>query len=277
VYTLAEWLALADARLKQVVSSRISTAVIYLNGTRRWFLSRSDDWSAYATITSQAQRALNQTFFDYGLQTLIQPVLGYDLVSRGPEYMAFALEQGLAALANSDSQAWYQQHQIRVTFYGNWPAVLDEHGFTDLKTSLQQLEAETAQYSQYNLLFGLFADEGLDRVVELAKQLQPDETLLTAYYGQPVGPVDLIVGSGQPGIWDLPLLDINQANMYFLQAPTFCLTAPALRRILYDHLYQRKNDDELYDHLAPNTGPNIWQDFEILGIGRQTNHGWEAV
>jgi hypothetical protein len=95
---------------------------------------------------------------------------------------------------------------------------------------------------------------------------------LNRYYGQPVGPIDLIIGSGQPAIWDLPLLDINKASLYFLQAPTFCLSREILRKILYDHLYQRINDDELYDNLPAET----WRRVEVLGIGRRTEKGWHA-
>jgi hypothetical protein len=46
-----------------------------------------------------------------------------------------------------------------------------------------------------------------------------------------------------------------------------------LREMLYDHLYQRKNDDELYENLPADN----WQDFKVLGVGRQTYQGWEAV
>ena len=273
VYTLAEWFCLPDEQIQRVVSSRVSTAVIYLNGTRRWFLSRSDNWADYAEITCQAQRTLNQYFYNFGIETLIQPVLGYDLLSRGPDYMNFAIEQGLGALTSSASREWYHQNQIRVAFYGNWATTLVEHGFPDVMANLQNVMAETKDYTKHKLLFGIFSDEGLKRIIALARQVESEACLLSAYYGQPVGPVNLIIGSGQPAIWDIPLLNVNQASMYFLQAPTFCLTQTMLREMLYDHLYQRKNDDELYENLPADN----WQDFKVLGVGRQTYQGWEAV
>lgn len=273
MYTLPEWLRLSDDQVRRAVSRQVSTAVIYLNGTRRWFLSQSSNWADYPKLTSQAQRILNQHFFDYGIETLIQPVLGYDLVSRGSDYMKFAIEQGLGALTSSTSREWYHQNQIRVTFYGAWLAALLEHNFTDVVKALQNVTVETENYTKHKLLFGIFSDEGLQRIVVLAQQVESEEMLLEAYYGQSVSPIDLIIGSGQPAIWDLPLLNVNQASMYFLQAPTFCLTRPALRKILYDHLYQRRNDDDLYENLSSDS----WRDFKILGVGRQTYQGWEAV
>ena len=187
--------------------------------------------------------------------------------------MKFAIEEGLGALTSSISREWYHRNQIRVTFYGAWVAALLNHGFMDVMADLQNVTVETRHYTKHKLLFGIFSDEGLQRIVALARQVESEETLLEAYYGQPVGPIDLIVGSGQPAIWDLPLLNFNQASIYFLQAPTFCLNRETLRKILYDHLYQRKNDDELYEDLSSDS----WQDVKILGVGRQTYQGWEAV
>jgi hypothetical protein len=107
----------------------------------------------------------------------------------------------------------------------------------------------------------------------MAKSVSQGKELLNRYYGQPVGPIDLIIGSGQPAIWDLPLLDINKASLYFLQAPTFCLSKDTLRQILYDHLFQRINDDELYNDLATE----VWGRAEVLGIGQRTQKGWIAA
>jgi len=273
VYTLQQWLHLDSDEIANLVAQRISTAAMYLNGTRRWFLSQHKDWTDYAKVTGQAQRALSQLFYAHGKQTLIQPLLGYDLLERGAEYLTLAVEQGLAELAAPDYKNWFHHHRIRVTLYGNWIQVLSEKGFPDVVEMLKEVVAETANYGEHRLLFGAFADEGLDRIITLAKGINRGDTLLRKYYGQPVGPVDLIIGSGQPVIWDLPLLDINQANLYFLQAPTFCLDQTALRQILYDCLYQRTNDDALYEDLSEQA----WQDFKVLGLGRQTDKGWTAL
>ena len=271
MYTLTEWHQLDDQVVANIVAQKVSTAVIYLNGTRRWFLSQNKNWTDYAKTTSAAHRQLCQLFYDHGIQTLIQPILGYDLLERGYDYLKMAVEQGLAELTKPDYQNWYQQVEIRVTLYGNWSNTLAEMGFSEV-VDLLKLIAETSGYTKHKLLLGAFADEGLDNIVALAKSVSQGEELLNRYYGQPVGPVDLIIGSGQPAIWDLPLLDINKASLYFLQAPTFCLDKEMLRQILYDHLYQRINDDELYNDLTTQE----WRRAEVLGIGQRTEKGWSA-
>lgn len=273
MYSLSEWLCLTDQQVAQAVASRISTAVVYLNGTRRWFLSQHKDWADYTRVVTGAHRALSQLFYDHGIQTLIQPFWGYDLLTRGPDYLKLAIEQGLLELSKPDYQSWFQQMAIRVTLYGNWESALSDRGFSSVVEALHRAVKETAHYTGHKLLLGLFADEGLENIAALAKEVRTGEALLNRYYGQPAGPVDLIVGSGQPAIWDLPLLDVNKASLYFVQAPTFCLTQRDLRQILYDHLYQRVNDDGLYDHLSPQA----WQNHKILGLGQQTGQGWVAL
>ena len=271
--TFEHWLRLDKEMVSEIVSAKISTATIYLNGTRRWFLTQSQDWDQYAKITGAAQRRISQLFYDHGLKALLQPILGYDLLSRGEAYLKLAVDQGLGELASADFKEWMHREEIRVTFYGNWVDPLTWHGFESMVSTLKQVETETARYTRRQLLFGLFADEGLGRVLDLAKQAESGTGLLEQYYGQVVNGVDLIVGSGQPAIWDIPLLDINKASLYFLQAPTFCLDQLKLRSILYDHLFVRQNDDELYDDLTAD----VWENAHILGVGEQSRKGWMAV
>lgn len=272
-YPLPEWLRLDNQDIARIVAQKVTTVAVYVNGTRRWFLSQSEEWNDYAEIAGKAQRALSQLFYDHGIQTLIQPVLGYDLLERGQDYLSLAVEQGLAELAAREYRDWYHQDEIRLTFYGNWPKALSELGFGKVVTLMNELMLETSQHTKRKLLLGVFADEGLNNIINLAQTVSRGNELVTRYYGQAVGPVDIVIGSGQPAIWDLPLLDINKASLYFLQAPTFCLNKDTLRRILYDHLYQRVNDDDLYDNLSLED----WQNLEVIGLGYRTKKGWRAT
>ena len=109
MYSFSEWLQLDDQIIASVVAERLSTAVIYLNGTRRWFLTQSKNWDDYAKITGLAHRQVCQLLYDHGLQTLIQPLLGYDLVQRGHDYLKLAVEQGLAELTKPAYRDWYHK------------------------------------------------------------------------------------------------------------------------------------------------------------------------
>ena len=272
-YTLSDWFELDNQAIARIVAPHASTAVIYFNGTRRWFLTQSKDWADYPRIIGETHRNLSQLFFDHGVSTLIKPIVGYDLLKRGPDYQQAAIEQGLAELSSKDYRDWFHRAQARLSFYGNWKAVLTDLGFTKIVDLFNELVEETRHYTQCGILFGVFADEEVDRIVSVAKHVANGGELLREYYGRSVGPVNLIIGSGQPAIWDIPLLNINTASLYFLQAPTYCLNKETLRRILYDHLYQRVNDDDLYDNLNPEE----WASLEVLGIGKRTWKGWIAT
>jgi hypothetical protein len=273
MYSREEWFELTDSDVATTIAEQRPTAAIYMNGTRRWFARLGEAWDRYPEVAGQANRDLCQLFYEHGLQTLLMPIVGYDLRQRGQAYLRMALEAGLAEIASAASLAWYHHEEIRVTVYGNWPAVLADLELTDLAQRLSDLIEATSGYHRRRLLFGAFADEGLDRIVTLAQQTADGQALLTAYYGQPVDSVDLIVGSGQPVIWDLPLLDLNRAQLYFIQAPTFDLNRAALRHILFDSLYQRHNDDG-FETSLPNHPP---ESPVILGLGKRTDYGWIAL
>ena len=272
MYTLQEWLRLDYQELARVVGSRVTTAVVYLNGTRRWFLSRSRDWSDYSHVTARAQRAVSQLFFEHGIRALVQPLLGYDLLQRGQDYLVMAVEQGLAELGTEAYRNWYRDNSIRVSFYGDWPTVLPRLGFSAIAGLMGDVTEETRRNTAHSLLFGVFADESLRQIVSLAQEDGGGDRLLEKYYGQPVSPVGIIVGAGQPAVWDIPLLNTNQASLYFLQAPTFCLNSHTLRNILYDHLFVRVNDDELYYDLPDDE----WREYAVLGLGQFTRKGLVA-
>ena len=133
------------------------------------FKTQSDNWDDYPRLACEAQKQLNQLFYDHGIRTLVQPILGYDLLSRGSEYLAMAVENGLAQLMKPTCRAWFEAHQVRVSFYGNWVDTLCEAGYHKVVTAMQDLVDETAQYRKNKLLLGVFADDGLDGIVSLAK------------------------------------------------------------------------------------------------------------
>jgi hypothetical protein len=189
VYTLQEWLRLDNQELARVVGSRVATAVVYLNGTRRWFLSHNRDWSDYSHSPARAQRAVSQLFFEHGVRALVQPLLGYDLLQRGQDYLVMAAEQGLAELGTEAYRSWYRDSGIRVSFYGDWPTVLPGLGFSHVARLLAGVAEETRRNTTHSLLFGVFADGSLSQIVSLAQEVEGGDRLLEKYYGQPVSPV----------------------------------------------------------------------------------------
>jgi hypothetical protein len=210
-------------------------------------------------------------FYDHGISTLVQPLVGFDLLDRGQEYLELAIQRSLAMLAGHTYLAWYRAAHIRVYFYGAWRQALASLGYQDIATQLDSVMRATEHHTARQLIIGLFADRPLDDIVALANKCQTGSELIERYYGLGLPPVDLVIGSGQPALWDLPLLDINRASLYFLTAPTFFTTREMVRRILYDHLFERVADDSIKSLPEEN---QVLLSHDVLGTGHRTPLGW---
>src|SRR5215208_2086765 len=95
--------------------------VFPINGTRRWFLLEyppetwqgKDFLAAYQQRSVERQLQLYRLFFDHGIDTLLMPLFGPDLLERGPEYvgvMAAALQELAAGAVFLD---FYRQYEVR--------------------------------------------------------------------------------------------------------------------------------------------------------------------
>jgi hypothetical protein len=268
------WLQAPDEQVAAQVGDRVSAAVLLVNGTRRWFLSQQADWSHYPQATGAAHRRVSQLLYEHGIANVIQPLFGFDLLERGQEYLELALQQGLASLAGDAYLAWYRQADIRVIFYGNWRDTLSSLGFHALRGQLDGVVDATAGHARRRLLVGLFADRPWDDILALSRRCRTGRELVEGYYGLPLPPIDLVIGSGQPAVWDVPLLDTNRASLYFMQAPTFFMSRETLRLILYDHLFERSADDQVT--ALPADG-FAWMPHAVLGVGQRTALGWIPV
>jgi hypothetical protein len=269
-----DWLLLTDREVAAHAQERVSTTLLLINGTRRWFLAQGADWSQYAEATGAAHRRVSQLLYDHGISTLVQPLLGFDLLERGEEYVELAIRQALVVLADQLYTDWYARYGIRVRFYGKWQDTLRSLGYHDVLAKLTTVTRATEKHERRYLLIGLFADRPLDDIVSLAKLCHNGQELIERYYGLPRASIDLIIGSGQPAIWDVPLLDFNRANLYFLKSPTFFLTRESLRQILYDHLFERVPDDNV---TSLGSQSQDWELDAVLGIGKRTSLGWIAL
>ena len=112
--------------LSKVVRNRPKTIVFPFNGTRRWFLlehgreEHDDPAQAYIELTSKRYVEMYQMLFDYGLDTIIAPVFGGEILNRGDEYMD-EIGVGITLLAEHPYFAsFYEKYDVRVSFYGDY-------------------------------------------------------------------------------------------------------------------------------------------------------------
>ncbi len=278
------------ARMVREVGPQV--CVFAVNGTRRWFLlehgdNQQNDAQAYLDTTGKRFLELCQLCFDHGLDTLISPVFGAPHLARGSTYMQEIGVRGLMHLAtNPDFLAFYHRHKIRVRFYGDYRKQLAKTRFADLCDLFDELTKNTAHYNGRRLFYGIFANDAAETVGELSIQYfqktgapPTREKMVELYYGESVEPATLFIGFSKLRVYDYPLLNLGQENLYFTAAPSLYLSESQLRRILYDHIYLRRHENQNYAEMSGESFRLI-QNFYLanrentLGVGMLRGGIW---
>jgi tuberculosinol/isotuberculosinol synthase len=271
--------------------------VFPINGTRRWFmlehaplLDAADDFvRAYLDLAGQRHVELYRLLFDHGLDTLLTPIFGPELLTRGDEYLPMAVE-GLAQLVTSPVfQDFYRDYRVRVRFYGDYRRFFASTPYAYLSDLFDQATAQTLAHDRFRLFFGVCANDPTETVAEWTVRYHaergclPDrQALITHYYGEYVPAVDLFIGFDRFCVFDMPLLATGEEDLYFTVSPSPYLTGRQLRAILYDHLYARRGDEPDYGSLAAEDWA-VMREFyrcnheQTLGVGARQAGFWYPV
>lgn len=262
------------ARLVHAAGTRV--AVFPINGTRRWFMIEHRDdaeagfSSTYLHVIVQRHVDLYRQFFDCGIDTLLTPAFGPDLVERGETYMEMVAE-GLTHLATHPVfLGFFEEYQVRVRFYGEYERFFRGTRHAHLLDTFREVMARTADNDRFRLLFGICAGDATESIATLAVRyyrehgLVPDrDTLVELYYGEQIAPVSLFIGFDKPCVFDMPIIATGNEDLYFTVSPSFYLTERHLRMILYDHLYSRRNE--------PDYGAMTCDDWDMMRDYYQVN------
>lgn len=281
--------ALSKAEIAAMVRAvRSRVCVFPINGTRRWFMLEhppkegEDPIRRYLDVAGRRHIDLYRLLFDHGLDTLLTPVFGPDLLQRGEEYMQMAAE-GLARLAtNVDFLEFYHAYQVRVRFYGDYRSFFGATPYAYLSELFDETTSRTKQHDHYRLFFGVCAQDAVGIIAELAVGYYiqhghtPDKrTLVKLYYGEPLSSVDLFIGFDKPSVFDMPLLATGNEDLYFTVNPSPYLTERQLRGILYDHLYTRRGEEP--DFGTVDQGVWAWmKGFYQANAERTLGIGWQG-
>jgi len=248
---------------KLVIATGHKVCVFPVNGTRRWFMLEhaqkiSDDFfSAYMDASIQNHIELCSMMFDHGIQTILAPVFGRELMHRGDEYTKRVGIDGLVRTAtDSQYRSFFEDYSVKVRFYGDYRDVLAGTPYEYALQAMYEVTEATKSNTKYRLFFGVFADEVTETVARLAVEHYltegsvPDKTtLVRKYYGEDVPPVSIFIGFDRFNVFDMPLLSTGEEDLYFSVSPSPYMTARQLRSILYDHLYLRRVSEPDYTSL----------------------------
>jgi tuberculosinol/isotuberculosinol synthase len=213
---------------------------------------------SYVELASRRHVELYELFFDHGVDTLLTPIFGPDLLERGDDYVRMAAD-GMARLGTrSDFLDFYDAYKVRVRFYGDYRRFLDPMPHSGLSQVFDATTARTLSHDRHRLFFGVFAHDAAETIADLSVEYHekhgrvPDKrALVELYYGEHVTPVDLFIGFDKFSAFDMPLVSTGEEDLYFTVAPSPYLTERQLRIILYDHMYLRPEQATDYSDFTP--------------------------
>jgi tuberculosinol/isotuberculosinol synthase len=271
----------------RVKASGQKVCVFPVNGTRRWFMLEHADrigddfYSAYMDESIRNHVNLCAMLFDHGIETILAPVFGRELMHRGDKYTQ---RVGIDGLVRTSTDIHYRdfftKYNVRVRFYGDYRDVLTGTPYEYALKAMYEVAEATRSNSRFRLFFGVFADQSLETIARLsvehylAQGVIPNQpTLVRKYYGEDLPPVSLFIGFDKFSAFDMPLLSTGAEDLYFSISPSPYMTERQLRTILYDHLYLRRMPEPDYTKLSTDQLDwlrNYYRDNQdhVLGAGK---------
>jgi tuberculosinol/isotuberculosinol synthase len=262
---LEEFLQLATSDVAALVKATGQKVCVFpVNGTRRWFMLEhadkiGDDFlAAYMDEAIKNHVQLCAMLFDHGIETILAPVFGRELMRRGDEYTRRVGIDGLVRTATDHTyRDFFSQYDVKVRFYGDYRDVLTGTPYEYALKSMYEVTEATRHNIGRRLFFGVFADESLETIARLsvehylAQGAVPDkQTLIRKYYGEDLPPVSIFIGFDKFSVFDMPMLATGEEDLYFSVSPSPYMTECQLRTILYDHIYMRRTPEPDYAQLS---------------------------
>ena len=245
--TLAEWLSLDVARLREAVSTAHVSIVAPGDGTRRFVLLRSGgepvNAKRYFDIAGAGLRDMLARLFDHGLETVLCPLLPPSAFSRGEAYITQGLRACHALLASEALAELYAGCGVRARLYGGFRNAGLAAPVLDLLEALDKRLVEMTPAGDRLLLFGMSPVSAVDELIALSKSADAHlDRAAIRRLSFPDGPdkADLAISYDQLRVSEVlpPLLD-QGTDVYHLTYLPFELTDHDIRVILYDHLIVR--------------------------------------
>lgn len=253
-----------EAVAQMVREAGPQVCVFPINGTRRWFVlehpeeAARDPFVAYLDIAGRRHVELYQMFFDHGVDTLLTPVFGPDLLERGDEYRQLAVQGLLWFAQNPAFTAFYDAYDVRVRVYGDYEPYFQRPEDAHLLDVFAELMQSTASHRRHRLFFGVCAHDATETIARIGIQYHErhgrppgKREIVETYYGEYVDPVSFFIGFDRFAAFDMPLITTGDEDLYFTVSPSPYLDQHALRAILYDHMFSRRMGETDYADLSP--------------------------
>jgi len=294
--SLPEFLKLSTSEVAKLVKASGSKVVVFpINGTRCWFMLEhghkkfDNPIEAYTDIVIKKHIEIYKLFFEHGVDTLITPVIGAEVLETRDDYMEKIGAEGLASIATrTDFLSFYEEDKVRVNFYGDYRNALENTPYENIVTLFDDLTKKTKHHQNAKLFFGVFADERKadEHTAKFAvdyfqkKGEVPSRNMIVEnYYGEYVEKADIFIGFDRLSVFDYPFLRWGGEDLYFTVAPSLYMNEKQLRMILHDHLYTRRVEEPDYLSLSAEAFGEIKKYYQenqnvVLGTGTLTSNIW---
>lgn len=293
---LENFINLSSEEIAKIVRAGESQACVFpFNGTRRWFLleygreNHADPAQAYIDLTSKRYIEMYEMLFDHGLDTVIAPVFGSEILTRGDEYME-QIGSGMALLAEHPYfLSFYERYDVRVHFYGDYRKSLAGTRYAYLTELFDEVSQKTADNKSYRLFYGVFGTDATETIAELSVQYHQNtgciptrQELIELYYGEYIEKANIFIGFEKFNVFDYPMLSWGEESLYFTVAPSLYMNERQLRNILYDYMYLRPIQDPNYFNMPTEDFEAMRRFYEVhrettFGIGEMHGGIWYPV
>jgi adenosine tuberculosinyltransferase len=260
-----------------------------INGTRRWFALEHAEETVHGHL-AYMRRAGGRTIevcrmiFDHGVDTLLLPIFGPAVATRGPDYQPL-IEPGLRWFATDPAMLeFYDAYEVRVQLYGDGKCTYPE--YASAWEAFDAVAERTAHHRRHRLFYGACAHDATETVAAIAVKLHQEQgylpsrrQIIEAYYGDYIEALSFCIGFEPMAMFDLPLIASGAEDLYFMVSPSLYLDDDTFRAVLHDHLYERRTLDS-YAHFTPADWSALDRFYglnrrHVIGIGRQAaSGGW---
>ena len=288
-----KFLNLPTEEIANIIRAGGSRVCVFpFNGTRRWFLlehgreNHADPVQAYIDLTSKGYIKVYEMLFDYGLDTIVAPVFGGEILNRGEEYME-QIGTGMKLLAEHPYfLEFYEKYDVRVHFYGDYRKELSKTPYAYIADIFDDLAKKTAKNKRCRLFYGVFGSDATETIAELSveyhqktNRIPTRRELIELYYGEHIEKADIFIGFEKFNVFDYPLLGWGEESLYFTVAPSLYMNGNLLRNILYDYLYLRPVQDPDYFTMPKKDFEDMNSFYEanrevVFGIGEMRGGIW---
>jgi hypothetical protein len=261
--TLEHFLQLTTEQVAALVKANGPEVCVFpFNGTRRWFLlehgseNHRELAQDYVEKTIKGYIKLYKLLFEHGIETVVAPVFGKNILERGEEYMTAIGETMTLFTDHPEFVSFYKDYDVRVRFYGDYRKELKTR-YSYIVEAFDRGTEHTLAHSKHRLLYGVFADDATQSIAELSirhfqshNRTPSSAELIEMYYGERLERADMFIGFEKFAVFDYPMLNTGNESLYFTVAPSLYMTPTLLRKILFDHIYLRPLPDPDYSKIS---------------------------